>query len=49
MDPRDASVYTDSWSPVTWVMILSVVIVFVMALMVSFIVVVHRSIELSAA
>lgn len=45
MDPRDASVYTDTWSPLTWVLILSLIIVFVMTLMVAFIALVHRSIE----
>jgi len=45
MDPRDASVYTDTMSPLTWVLILSVVIVCVMTLMVAFIALVHRSIE----
>lgn len=45
MDPRDASVYSDTHSPLTWVLILSLFIVFVMALMVAFIALVHRSIE----
>ena len=48
MDPRDASVYTDNYSALTWVLILSVVIVCVMGLMVAFIALVHHSIEHSA-
>jgi flagellar basal body-associated protein FliL len=45
MDPRDASVYSDTWSTLTWVLILSTIIVFVFALMITFIVMVQRSID----
>jgi hypothetical protein len=47
MDPS-ASVYANTWSPLTWVLVLSLMIVFVMTLMVAFIALVHRSIDHSA-
>ena len=47
MDPS-ASVYADTWSAQTWVVVLGLMIVFVMTLMVAFIALVHRSIDHSA-
>lgn len=48
MNPTDASVYSDTMSPLTWVLILTAIIVVVVGLLVSFIALVHRSIERSA-
>jgi len=48
MNPTDASVYSDTMSPLTWVLILTAIIVVVTALLVVFIALVHRSIERSA-
>lgn len=48
MNPNDASVYANTWSTQTWVLLFTMMIVFVMALMIAFIALVHRTTEHSA-
>jgi hypothetical protein len=47
MSPSDASVYSDTLSATTWVLLLTAMVVFVMALMVALIALVHRSCEIT--
>lgn len=49
MSPTDASVYSDTMSPLTWVLLLAGVITFVLAISVLFLTMVHRSIEKNTA
>ena len=43
MDPQ--SVYNDTWSATTWMLMLSAMVVFVLALMLTMIAMVHRAAE----
>ena len=47
MNPSDASVYSDTWSPTTWAIVLAVIVVGVITLMLALIAGIHRSIEKS--
>lgn len=48
MNPNDASVYTDTWAPMTWAGVLACIVIAVILLMAAFIGLVHRSIDNAA-
>lgn len=48
MDPNSASVYTETWSTMTWVLILTGIVLSIIALVVAFIVLEHRACQLTA-